>query len=257
MPTWETAADWDNATSETGTMHDTLSDTDYNDATTLNHAIPVGSTDANITSGLIAHHPLQEDSGGTAVDFAGNNDGTVNGATQGATGLLGTSAYKFDGADEVIAADLDLSGDNTVALWVFVKGTGVLVGDAGTGSGWFVSIDVGNEFATGVPKFGFNDGLGNVGANTDRRGEWIHLAALLRNGTEEIYVNGSQKGTQSNRSWVDAGKYAIGSFNGGNFFEGRIASVRVYNRALSQSEIAQLHDNVRGTASLTTATKSL
>jgi len=239
-------------------MHDSLSNTDYNDATTLNHAVPVGSTDSNITDGLVAHHPLQEDSGGTAVDFAGNNDGSVSGATQGATGLLGTSAYKFDGVDdEVIANDLRLSGDNTVAMWVFASGTGAVAGDAGTGSGWFVSIDEGNEFATGVPKFGFNDGAGNIGADTDRRGEWIHLAARLRNGAGEIYVNGLRKGSESNRSWTDAGEYAIGSFNGGKFLEGRIASVRIYNRALSPSEIAQLHDNVRGTASLTTASKSL
>ena len=52
---------------------------------------------------LIGYWPLNENSG-KAYDRSGNgNHGSLNGAvTQGETGLLGNTAYDFDGNDDYI-----------------------------------------------------------------------------------------------------------------------------------------------------------
>lgn len=258
---WETATDWDSAQSESGVIHESVSNTDQNDG----GIVKQGYSPSNpyLQSNLYGYWPLHENSGGTAYDFSGNNnDGNVSGATQGSTGLLGTTGYYFDGSnDEILTTDFNLSGDFTVSAWVNFDSNQSdihsIMGDANTGNGWFFQADNGNEFPEGILKFGFNDGTKNCGGTTDIRGDWHHVVGMTDSGTERVYVDAVEEGTNSNTSTVNAGTAAIGSLNGTGFAKGNIWDVRLYDKALAPSEISTIYNVVKSTGTITTGKKSI
>jgi hypothetical protein len=65
---------------------------------------------------LLSYWPLNETSGSTAKDVRGNNDGTINGATMGANGILGNTAYDFDGDNDYVSI-YHPTRPFTVACW--------------------------------------------------------------------------------------------------------------------------------------------
>lgn len=82
-------------------------------------------------------------------------------------------------------------------------------------------------------------------------GKWYHLAVVLDEGNLTIYVNGQQKASD----WVGKSSVSLGaahsdedggkprcfwigySYNSDRYFDGAIAEVRIWNRALSAEEI--------------------
>ncbi|HZM27048.1 MAG TPA: LamG domain-containing protein, partial [Gemmatimonadales bacterium] len=69
---------------------------------------------------------------------------------------------------------------------------------------------------------------------------WTHLAATHDGTTLRLYVNGVQVGSRAvaGALLTSTGALRIGGNSiWGEFFQGRIDEVRVYNRALSPSEI--------------------
>ena len=79
-------------------------------------------------------------------------------------------------------------------------------------------------------------------------GKWFHILATSDGSTEKIYINGVLSGSIS----VGATSYCCGtdrsvtlganSGGGGGFFGGKLDDVRIYNRALSASEVTQLYN---------------
>jgi len=118
---WGTSSDWDNATSDS-VVHESTANTDYNNA--LNVRLGYSPGDPLYKNSLVAYYPFQEDSGDTAYDFSENdNSGTIEGASPGTSGLLGTTAYDFDGGDDGVSipnlgVNLDGSDSFTFSGWV-------------------------------------------------------------------------------------------------------------------------------------------
>jgi hypothetical protein len=78
-------------------------------------------------------------------------------------------------------------------------------------------------------------GTGVLAANT-----WTHLAATYDGATLRLYVNGSQVGSRavSGALLASTGALRIGGNSiWGEYFQGRIDEVRIYNRALGLTEI--------------------
>jgi hypothetical protein len=99
---WDTTTDWDSGTSAAGVVHEAVANTDHVDAGVVKQGYSVASPVPS--SGLVGYWPLQEDSGGTAFDFSGvGNHLAVNGAAPGRAGLLGTTAYSFDGSGDIVS----------------------------------------------------------------------------------------------------------------------------------------------------------
>ncbi|MCK5620304.1 MAG: PKD domain-containing protein, partial [Candidatus Krumholzibacteria bacterium] len=95
----------------------TVSDGIANDV--ANTKIDVG--DPSMSRELVHHWTLDDGSGGTAVDIAGSNDGTlVNGpAWEGTGGAIG-GALRFDGQDDYVdLGDVNVPGGDslTISLW--------------------------------------------------------------------------------------------------------------------------------------------
>lgn len=69
---------------------------------------------------------------------------------------------------------------------------------------------------------------------------WTHLAATYDGAMLRLYVNGVQVASraQTGSISVSSGSLRIGGDNiWGEFFQGRVDEVRIYNRALSPAEI--------------------
>lgn len=90
-------------------------------------------------------------------------------------------------------------------------------------------------------------------------GEWIHLSVTSNSEKAVIYYNGSQVGEQvsqqperiKNLPFITSAAPNSTSANpymvlGGYYFNGTISSVKIYNRALSSTEIQQNFNALRG-----------
>jgi hypothetical protein len=179
-------------------------------------------------------------------------NGTISGATWNTQGKFG-NALSFDGVNDwVTVADanaLDLTTGMTLEAWVFPTANGagawrnVIIKERPNGevynlyantTGNVPQVYVVRAAQTGAPLAATGSAM--VPVNT-----WTHLAATYDGTTLRLYVNGTQVGTQavSGALVVSTGVLRIGGNNlWGEFFQGRIDEVRIYNRALTAGEIA-------------------
>jgi hypothetical protein len=212
---------------------------------------------ADLNAGLVAHYPFD----GNAQDVTGNgNDGTVNGATLTADRFGNAdSAYNFDGVNDYI--DMKDSpyiqslvfGHGTVLTWFKTYSTkwGDIIGyfDAGQGEDGFVIRYQQN----GEIYFILGDSSGNNGAYQLRvpnlgGNKWHHVAGVWDGNKICLYVDGNLVGSEL---YVAISEYyskpvrlTVGAYPSDPSivtFKGRIDDIRIYNRALSKSEIQQLY----------------
>jgi predicted ribosomally synthesized peptide with SipW-like signal peptide len=212
--------------------------------------VQVRNNDAYPTKrGLVGYWPLDSVGDGTAEDLSGNgNDGTVVGDVASATGQVAT-AGSFDGTGDYveIGDDASLGVENvTVAAWVYRDGAKnrVYVVD-GRDHNYFLKFDDG----TSTPRFGVMTGGSFTILNADSGDipdqTWTHVVATYDGSELDIYVDGSHEGSASASGDIDssAGPARIGDYIGGGYeHTGLLDDVRVYDRALSQSEVTTLYD---------------
>lgn len=270
--TWETATDWDNAVSETGIVHESVANTDHNDAATTK----MGYSIANpyLSTDLVGYWPLHEDAGTTAYDFSGNaNDGTTNGGvTVNQTGLLGTSAYSLDAVDDYMQTGsqsvFDLPSGMTLTAWINPDSVSSIQGViskgkvAGTPGGKDYNFGLWDD---GTLLFGISDGSsvfvdmnGGYGSSVSV-GTWSFIVATWDGSTAETFINGASNATFSGSGTPTTSHTLRFGGDGGlssRYFGGGISDLRIYNRALTAAEIQYLYDVVATTDSLTVATKS-
>jgi hypothetical protein len=198
------------------------------------------------------------DAGGTVTnDSSGHgNHGTVAGALVAASRAGFGSALSFDGVNDWVtvgdSATLDLTNGLTIEAWVrpsVVSGwETVVMKERGVGNLAYALYS-----ADGTVAQGGADGpagyanIGNVHRSVRQAaalplGAWTHIATTYDGANQRIYVNGAlvaSRGQTGNVS-VTASPLRIGGNAAwaGEFFQGLIDEVRVYNRALGATEIA-------------------
>ena len=184
-----------------------------------------------------------EGAGSTTQDRSGNsNDGKIRGATW-TSGKYG-SALSFDGDDDYLdipdSPSLEPAGPFSVAFWLKTSQTGNKV---------ILEKDGNDGFSVqrrGTNTLKMNVGLGNeiISAGTYNDGRW-HFVVLVYRGPNNgsIYVDGvddtgvSKPGTPT----FGDGSLYIGSRAGRVGFQGSLDEIAIYNRALSASDIADMH----------------
>lgn len=265
MPSFD-STDLDNATSESGVVHQSTTNTDHTDASELKQGYDYANF-SEITPTPVACYPLHEDSGTTAYDLAGTNDGTINGATVGAEGLLGTTSYSFDGVDDnVTYASNPLitgSSNRTVCFWTKMDSSqndtyptmfGMGGGSQTTGERWDIRPDAGT-LRIEVQGAGYSSSL------SIPTGEWVFICITLNGSTvgdHTFYVNTNSESSTGTTSLNTAGggTYSADSaFSSDRSYAGDITDVRIYDHALTASEIQTLYDVVATAGTLTTAFK--
>jgi uncharacterized protein (TIGR02145 family) len=199
--------------------------------------------------GLIAWYPLN----GNAKDSSGNNNtGTVYGPVPtGDKNGVSAGAMYFDGKDDYISlpANSKVGPDLTISAWVKVI----------TIQTWARVIEFGNGpsnnniglalsgTVSGVPSyFNYNtstpDNVQWANAYFLSPNRWFHLAVTVSGKTVTLYYNGMLAGSAATTLTPMSVERSINYIGRSNWAENAYASavfdnIRVYNRALSESEI--------------------
>jgi len=220
--------------------------------TTPTTSVTTSIPTTTITADEVAIWHFDENSGSTAGDSSGNNnDGTIYGAIW-TSGKINSALY-FDGNDDYVdIGDRDLlsTESKTFIAWVkpssSAEGGGILIKTGGIGDREYQLLLI-----DGDPIFRLShDCTQNIfienSAYSVPANEWVMLAATYDHATKglKLYYNGQPIASDTNaQGTVCTGGSApltIGSENGqSNFFNGVIDEVRIYSRALSESEIQQ------------------
>jgi hypothetical protein len=214
---------------------------------------------ADLTTDLIASYPFT----GNANDISGNGyHGTVHGATL-TTDRFGSAnaAYSFNNTDNYINANLTTinttsNSQVTVAFWMYWNG------DDNTGAMPIGFVNSDSEIYvlwTRDGYFGFNTSLGEVYGITSSELDnlWVHVVAIFTNGNatqSKLYIDRIAQSLILDGSTPRANSVASNMYLGGfpddsncgscavwSMFDGKIDDVRVYNRALSDTEVQQLY----------------
>lgn len=201
-------------------------------------------------NGLVAAYGFEEQNGRGVVDSSGmRNRGTISGGDRVTTSFFGR-ALRFNGKGDWVTIDdsasLDLTKGMTLEAWVYptVRMTNratVVLKERSGGLAYSLHANSarGNPSST-INTEGANKEL-SAGAQLPVN-TWTHLAATYDGSSQRLYVNGELAGTRPQAGSISTsrGKLRIGgnSISGDEYFTGYIDEVRVYNRALTQAEIA-------------------
>jgi hypothetical protein len=194
-------------------------------------------------AGLVAAYDFNEGSGTTVHDASGNdNTGAIGTATWTSAGKFGP-ALLFNGTSARVtindANSLDLTTGMTLEAWVYPT----------AGGGWRDVVYKGPDdiyYLMGSSDNG-RPAIGGIFSPTAARAStslplntWTHLAGTYDGATLRLYADGAQVGSQAQTALIPVSTGALtigGDALYGQYFAGRIDEVRIYNRALSATEI--------------------
>jgi hypothetical protein len=205
-----------------------------------------------LQGGPVGEWRLNQSSGASAPDTSiyGDN-GAVSGTVSWTTRCDGTGAFDFDGASKYITVSNATQLQPTTALTI----AGWIRGDA-----WSAGSDVDtilrkgdatpNNYALSVADgrvqllLDDSDTGGVRGNTTLSTGVWYHVAATWDGSNARIYVNGVLDNTPMARSGAISADtrdvYIGGRIGSTDMFDGLLQNVVLYNRALSEAEMARL-----------------
>jgi len=190
---------------------------------------------------LVGHWTFDEGQGTTAYDSSGNDHhGTLQGDPQWVTGYIG-GALELDGTDDYVEVPddegLHLWETFTLAAWIYQleSGSSRIIDKIGAGT------------ANG-PHFDTHPGTrlrccsGTcISTTADHTLEqWHHVAVTFDEGDVKIYLDGAVAAEGSVPSPLAGNSLSLrigAASDGGSLFHGLIDDVRVYNHALTETEI--------------------
>ncbi|MFA6432514.1 MAG: LamG domain-containing protein [Candidatus Paceibacterota bacterium] len=211
----------------------------------------------------------------TTGDISGNgNTGTLvnmSTSTSPTQGEIG-QALIFDGVNDYVDAgsassvdDIETTGSGmTISMWIYPRGygssnAGVIVGKgANFVSGYFQFV-----FDGYGPTLAFQkdyDGASNLDARipfaATRLNKWQHLTVTWDGSATAANIHFYINGAEITKSYTANGvgnklsdasySLGIGSRIAGNYTNGTLDDVRIYNRALSGAEVAKLYTATAG-----------
>jgi len=214
----------------------------------------------------------------TAVDSSiYSNDGILNGNPMIINGMKGSAIY-FDGIDDEVfvwdSNSLDTDSSMTISLWIMPDS--VSPGGAKPMSKWYSSPQQGDWILSlssrdscngtcvsyyfgfaNYSVYGTTNGWFSIGPhNIDYYlilGEWNFIAVTFDTGFVNLYYNGDLIYTDTTIiKYTSLGEYGtddihIGRYHTGNpnySFKGGLDEIRIYSRALSESEVNDIYNQV-------------
>ncbi len=211
-----------------------------------------------LSNGLLANWPFNEGAGNTAFDSSGNGYNAALSNTTWTFGLLYPYALIFNGLNSSgITPAIPFTNAFSMSVWLHPSSTSQInsapIVQAQSGSWWFGIDQAGAKY-----KFIVNSGLGSSGdcAYTDVQegctqsgpivAGWHMLTATYDGATAILYLDGAQVATDT----ATAPSSASSIVEIGQNWNGALQSLRLYNRALTASEVSTLF-NQQATFTLT------
>jgi hypothetical protein len=204
-----------------------------------------------LTEGLVAYYPFN----GNSDDESGNrNHGTVYGATL-TSDRFGNreSAYYFDGIDDRIDVEdssrLDFgTGDFSISGWfktTYVhndpNGACLLDKYPQHGKPWTIRLHVDGRLRFLCDESAYSNATVNDG-------RWHHFVAVRFESTIKLFLDGELQETASSTSSASNSRPlcfgCVRSLSGGvaRLFQGALDDIRIYDRALSETEVQILYN---------------
>jgi hypothetical protein len=207
------------------------------------------------STGLIAHYQFE----GNANDVVGGQNGTANGMAGYTTGKIG-QAILFDGVDDYV--DLPIGSlvasltNSTFATWANFSNAGgswQRIFDFGSGETAYMFLTP-RLGTTGAMRFGITVQGGGAleqlaTAPSTLASGWHHVAVTINadGDTIKLYLDGSvvAQNTQATLSPSDLGAttqnwLGRSQYGADAYYTGAIDDFRIYNRALSEAQVAWL-----------------
>ena len=209
--------------------------------------LAIGASLQAATPGLVAAYAFSEGVGASTADASGaGNNATVSGASWTGSGRYG-SALGFDGVNDWVTvadhASLDLTTGLTLSAWVRPTST--------SGSRLVMFKENGATFAYALYSSSGGRPMATiVTAGTQKKATassalpvntWTHLAMTYSGTRLLLFVNGVRSASKSTTGAMpnSTGPLRIGgtAVSPSQWFAGTLDELRVYNRALSETEI--------------------
>ncbi len=201
----------------------------------------------DIQNGLLAHLKFDESSGTTAYDSSDNNNkGTLTNSPTRTLSCIVASCLSFDDVNDYVnIPTLTYGNDFTASVW--------FKGSSQTPSDWnyWIMGSARLEFGTFGNGIVFKDngavGTPSVnGGTTFLDNNWHQAVGVIRSNVMEIWVDGILRATRSDYPTGQTHtneNHKIGGNAGVRYWGGSLDDVRIYNRALSAAEVAQLYNS--------------
>lgn len=205
------------------------------------------TTSSTLDQGLVGLWSFdgKDMNGTTAYDRSGSgNNGTLTNGPVTTVGKIGQS-LSFDGVNDYVAFTSPVAGTPsqvTVGAWIYTSSPPTFKVAVSVGSSIWIGT-YNNKWAFITANGQLITSLNNATAG------WHYIAGVYDSSTAHLYVDGIEVTSSTRTIGSASGASRIGDFSGTGFsFPGKIDEVRIYNRALSASEIKSLYN--RGTATV-------
>jgi len=233
-------------------------------------------TGSEVIPNLVAHFKMNDDAIGKQVgDALGVNNGVAQQNTNVLTSSKINGSLMFDGSMDKISAPDDASfqsinstSELSISVWVKLNSLGgesntLMDKSSGYGAdGWELGV---YDYSTRNVYFRADQGSFygvSGGASSEFIGKWTHFVLTLDQTDQsyKLYLNGSTITTTNeasdtdlwNATLNDSTEFWVGinheSFNRA-IFNGSMDDVRIYNTALSSSDVSALYNSGLGTES--------
>ncbi|MGB9594852.1 MAG: LamG domain-containing protein, partial [Candidatus Poribacteria bacterium] len=213
------------------------------------------------TTDLLSFWSFQEGTGTTLTDIYGGYNATLYNFASPPTSTSGwntESAGKvlaFDGTNDYCqtSATFPTSSVMTVSMWLKQESSG---------QSWrtFIKTTGNSDYGvfqirmrvSGPNKIELVDSTVNVRYTSTTQlswSQWYHIVAVFDGTNAYLYINGQLDGSTSSWTAIPSGTYGIviGYGRMGSYpFSGRMDDIKIWNRALSPSEIVELYNDRYG-----------
>jgi len=202
--------------------------------------------DRNDSARVSPYIPDSRSASQAIVDLTGNNLVTATSLTYAAD-----NTFRFNGSSDYIFMNNNTALDTqtpTVDVWIKTNAT--------TQNGfWFEKGSVNTQYAlfqegTQIQwRMGpLGDAISYATASSINAAGYFNVVATRESGNQRLYINGVNVATGTQTGTLSTNSYGmnIGRHSSGYYYNGILPSVKVYNRALTASEVQQNFNAHRG-----------
>ena len=213
-----------------------------------------GTSFSAVTNNVVGWWKLDEASGTTAADSSGqgNTGGVSNGATWVTSGVISNS-LQFDGGNDFMmtatagaGTSLALTNNFTLTVWAYTTNkaqTAMLLDRRKTtapAGGYSVAWQTASTRITVQTP---NGPVVPISLNDILTGQWYHISYIISGTNFTGYLNGlaAASNTSVNPVGISSNQFFLArSTTTGNFLDGRLDDVRVFNRVLGTGDLLAL-----------------